>query len=297
MTAATSIAYHGGAFVPASEAQISVGSLAMRYALSVFEGVRLYLPHGVSAGVPRPFQLDAHLRRLQRSLRIMRMPCADLDALPGIVDELAARNEIRQDAYLRIAVSVVTPGTLGVTRIETATTATVTPMGRKPWLAEARAMKVRIGPWQRAGEQVFPPQVKCIAGYAGARLATLQARAEGYDEAILVGADGRLAEAPTANLFLVHGGRLRTPPLRDGILAGVTRATLLELAATLGVPASEETLTRADAYDADEAFLCGTGLELAPIASFDGLPVAAAAPGSVTTRLLDAYFQRVRSGS
>ena len=295
MSGAGAIAYHAGRFVPAAEARVPAGSLAMRYALSVFEGVRLYLAHGVASGRPVAFRLDDHLARLRRSLHVMRMPCGDLDALPGIVDELVTRNEVREDTYLRLAVSIVTPGTLGVTAVETATTATLTRMGRKKWLAEGAAMKLRIGPWQRAGELVFPPAVKCIANYAGARLATLQARAEGYDDAILVGADGRLAEAPTANLFLIRGGVLRTPPLRDGVLAGITRATLLELAAGLGIPAREETLTRGDAYEADEAFLCGTGLELAPIASFDGLAVAAPAPGPVTRRLLDAYFQRVRS--
>jgi branched-chain amino acid aminotransferase len=241
------------------------------------------------------FKLDDHLARLRRSLHIMRMPCADLDALPGVVDELVARNDVREDTYLRIAVSIITPGTLGVTDVQTATTATLTRMGRKSWLAERTAMRLRIGPWQRAGEMVFPPAVKCIANYAGARLSTLQARAEGYDDAILLGADGRLAEAPTANLFLVHRGLLRTPQLRDGVLAGITRATLLELAASLGIAAREETLTRGDAYDADEAFLCGTGLELAPIAFFDGLPVALPAPGPVTSRLIDAYFQLARS--
>ena len=294
MTSAFPVAYHDGELIPAAAAAIPAGALAMRYALSVFEGVRLYVPGGAAATRPVAFRLDDHLARLRRSLHVMRMPCADLDRLPAIVDELVTRNEVHEDTYLRIAVSIVTPGTLGVTDVRTATTATLTRMGRKKWLSERAAMRLRIGPWQRAGELVFPPQVKCIANYAGARLSTLQARADGYDDAILLGSDGRLAEAPTANLFMVHGGVLRTPPLRDGALAGITRATLLELAGALGVPHREETLTRADAYDAEEAFLCGTGLEIAPIASFDGLAVGRPAPGPVTGRLIEAYFDLAR---
>ncbi len=289
------VVYHDGAYVAESAAVVPVASQAMRYALSVFEGVRMYTRSAQER--PRAFRLEDHLRRLRQSLRVMQMPCDDLDTLPAIIERLVDDNAIDHDCYVRIAVSVVSPGTMRELAIRTATTVSVTSMGRKSWLAEGRAMRVCIGPWQQPAALAFPPEVKCIARYAGARMASLQARRSGYDEIILLGANGHLTEAPTANLFLVRDGIVWTPPVRDGALPGITRATLLELAASRGLTARIESLSRDDAYGADEAFVCGTGLELAPIESFDGLPVSCQGLGPITKSLIGAYFETVRSST
>ena len=270
------IAYHDGRWGPLRDAVVPAGSLAMRYALSVFEGIRLYLQEG---GGLAPLALDAHLRRLRNSLRLTELPDPGIDRLAAVIGELVERNRIEEDAYVRVAVSAVNPAT---------------PMGRKRWLKEGRAMRVEISFWQRQPAEAFPTDAKCIAAYTGPRLATLQAQRRGYDQPILTTAAGLLCEAPTAALFLHGGGRLLTPRLADGALPSITRAIVLELCRELGIEAGEGPVTRAMAYAGEEAFLCGTALEISPIASFDDRPLKQAAPGPLTRRITQAYFEAAR---
>jgi branched-chain amino acid aminotransferase len=289
------LAYHDGRWGPLEDAVVPVGSLAMRYALSVFEGIRLYVQEG---GGVAPLALDDHLRRLEGSLRLTELPDPGIERVGALVSELVELNRIEEDAYVRLAVSAVNPGQIA-SPARTCLTLTATPMGRKRWLEEGRAMRVEISFWQRQPAEAFPTEAKCIAVYAGPRIATLQAQRRGYDQPVLTNAQGLLCEAPTAALFLAAGGRLWTPRLGDGALPSITRAIVLELCRRLGIEAAEGPVTRAMAYACDEAFLCGTALEIGPVASFDDHPVRAGAPGPLTRRIVQAYFQaarRIREG-
>jgi branched-chain amino acid aminotransferase len=167
-------------------------------------------------------------------------------------------------------------------------------MGRKRWLAEGRAMRVEISFWQRQPSEAFPTDAKCIAAYAGPRIATLQAQRRGYDEPILTTSAGLLCEAPTAAVFLEANGRLLTPRLSDGALPSITRSIVLGLCEQLGIEAGEGPVTRAMAYSGREAFLCGTAIEVSPIASFDDRPVKLDPPGPLTRRITEAYFRAAR---
>jgi branched-chain amino acid aminotransferase len=283
--------FHDGSWVGEPEASVPVGSLAMRYALSVFEGIRLYRRHN-GAGV-QAFQLDAHVRRLADSLRLMRMPDPAVGRIPVLVDELVARNRISNDAYVRVAVSAGNRGLLD-DEVEPVLTISAVPMGRKRWLREGSGMRLQVSNWQRAGDLSFPSAAKNISNYAGPRLATLDARAAGYDGCVLTNAAGRLCEAPTAALFLVRDGVLLTPALSEGVLPSITRRWVLDAAADLDLTARETTLSRMDAYLADEAFLCGTGLEFAPVRSFDGRPCRAWPDNPITQILINRYFDEAR---
>jgi branched-chain amino acid aminotransferase len=268
-------------------------SLTLRYGLSVFEGVRLY--QQASGPRVRPFMLAEHLRRLANSLVLTRMPDPGIAAIPKIVAELVERNEIVDDAYIRIAVSAGNPGLIS-DDVEPVLTVGATPMGRKQWLKEEKGMKLQISPWQRAPEGAFPAAAKNISAYAGSRLGALTAKDSGYDGCVLVNADGRLCEAPTAALFILRDGVLRTPVLTEGVLPSITRRWTLTAAAGLGMPIAECLVSRTDAYLADEAFLCGTGLEFAPVRSFDGRECGSWPDNSVTRCLIDLYFREVRGG-
>ena len=149
---------------------------------------------------------------------------------------------------------------------------------------------VGIGPRKGSGD-VLSHQCKCISHYAGARRALLEAKAEGYDTVVLRTPDGRLAEAPTANLFAVFGDAVVTPPVADCVLAGITRATVLRLAVAAGLSPSERPLWPEELARADEVFLCDR-LEIAPAVRFDGLELPA--PGPVTRTLTQAYFMLAR---
>ncbi|SDC96804.1 aminotransferase class IV [Actinokineospora iranica] len=277
----------------AADAAVPLGSLAMRYALSVFEGIRLY--RGLDGARPRPFLLAEHVRRLADSLALTRLPDPGIERVPELIDELIERNAIDADAYVRVAVTPLNPGGLG-DGADPALTITAAPMGRKQWLAKGTGMALTVSDWQRAPGAAFPAAAKNISNYAGPRLALLAARDAGFDGCVLTNQAGRLCEAPTAALFLVHNGVLRTPALSEDVLPSITRAWLLARAASDGIPVAEAELTREDAYTADEAFLCGTGIEIAPVREFDGRPCADWPARPVTRRLIMQYFTAARGG-
>ncbi|WP_214103832.1 aminotransferase class IV [Acrocarpospora catenulata] len=286
--------FHAGAWCDAADATVPVGGLALRYGVSVFEGVRLYR-RADRSGV-RPFLLDAHVRRLGYSLALSRIPDPGIDKIPELVDDLVLRNGIDDDAYLRIAVNAVNPGLMDA-EVEPALTISATPMGRKRWLRDGawEGMRLQVSLWQRACDLAFPSAAKGIPNYGGPRLALLDAKAAGFDGCVLTNAAGRLCEAPTAALFLVRDGELLTPALTEGVLPSITRRWVLDRASALGLTARETVLGRIDAYQADEAFLCGTGLEFAPVRSFDGHAVRAWPDSPVTRALVGRYFEEVRS--
>jgi branched-chain amino acid aminotransferase len=283
--------FHDGAWTDKAGAVLGVGSLAMRYSISAFEGIRLY-QRAEGNGV-RPFALDAHVRRLGNTLKLSRIPDPGIEKLPEIIDDLVLRNAISGDAYVRAAVSAGNTGGID-DEVTPVLTVTAAPMGRKRWLSSASGMRLQISVWQRAGDLAFPSAAKVISNYAGPRLAQLEAKDAGFDGCVLVNAAGRLAEAPSATLFLVSGGTLITPPLSEGVLPSITRRWVLDTAASLGLTAREAPVSRTDAYHADEAFLCGTGIEFAPVRSFDGRECSLWPLRPVTGALIDRYFEEVR---
>jgi branched-chain amino acid aminotransferase len=282
-------AYRGGELVRHRDLTIHAESIAMRYAVSAFEGVRGYVQ--ADGGEIRYFALDEHVERLQQTLRLIGLP----PLAPGEVEAAAARllqaNGAATDCYLRVAVNAVSLGTLKG-RTETEVFASLQPMGRKPLGESGEGLSVAISGRHKPSDDVFPQRAKVICNYGGPRLAYLEARERGFDDVILTSAGGALSEAPTANLFLVVDGVLATPRLCDGILEGITRRHLIALARSLGWTVAERALAPGDAYRASEAFLCGTGLELAPIARIDDHRLAAERP--VCTGLAKAYFGLVR---
>jgi branched-chain amino acid aminotransferase len=140
----------------------------------------------------------------------------------------------------------------------------------------------------------MPPRIKASANYHAGRLATLQAKTDGYDSAILLTSRGKVSEAAAACLFLVRDGVLATPSRSSDILESITRATVITLARELGIPVEEREVDRSELYIADEVFLCGTGQELVPVTSVDRLAVGRGTPGTITQRLQSAYEAVVR---
>lgn len=276
--------------VPVESLTLHAESQALRYGLSVFEGLRGYTP---AAGGPAvAYAVPAHLRRLAASLALAELPPVDPDAVAGWVDTLFDTVRPDRDCYLRIAVSAAGVGGLtDAPRMRT--TLTLRPMARKRWLAEGVGLALGLGP-RKGADELLSHQCKCIAHYAGARRALLAARAGGFDSVLLRAADGRLSEAPTANLFLVRGAELLTPTLDSGVLAGITRQALLDLAPGLGLRPVEADLWPADLDGADEVFLCGTGIEIGPVGRVGDRTLPA--PGPVTKGLIEAYFAAVRPG-
>ncbi len=259
----------------AATASVSVLDHGLLYGDGVFEGIRFY------GG--RPFLLAAHLRRLRASARclLLEVPLDDA-ALERLIAEAIVRCE-DADGYLRLIVTRG-PGALGVSP-HTCPRPTVVliaaPLQLYPPELYERGVEVITSSVRRAQPDAVPPQVKSL-NYLTSVLASLEARARGAHEALLLNAAGEIAECTADNVFLVSDGVVRTPPVSAGGLRGITREHVIGLLRDDGLAVEEARLVPADAWTADEAFLTGTGAEVVPIAAIDGRRLAA--PGPLTRR-------------
>jgi branched-chain amino acid aminotransferase len=271
-----------GAVTPAAEARVSVLDNGFTFGDAVYETLRTY------GG--RPFHLDRHLVRLRRSAAGLRiaLPLTD-GVLRDRVDALLAASG-NEESYLRIIVSRgVGDLSYAFERVQGPTVVMVT-KPHQPLPAEAYrdGVAVIVSSVRRNHPSALDPALKCCNLLNNA-LAMQEARARGALEPIMLNHDGEVAEGAGSNVFLVKDGRLVTPPLSAGILAGVTRAVVLERAAALGVPVRESTVHVPELLGADEVFITSSLKELVPVRSIDGAPVGSARPGPVTLRLLEDF--------
>lgn len=283
--------YFRGSIVEYEKVNVHVLSTAVKYGAVVFEGLRAYWN-----GARRElygFRLDEHLHRLNASMRIARIAGpTDVDANRQHLLDVIRANDFHEDLHLRIQVFVEAPdGRLDSVEPVSVSVAAV-PMGRH---LEPNGLTATVSSWTRTWDRSIPPRVKAIANYMNSRLALLQAQADGYDDALLLTPEGKVAEGPDHNVFLVRHGRLLTPPVTDGILEGVTRDSVIALAGRLGVPLVERSIDRTELYTADEIFVCGSAAEVTPIISVDRLPVAGGTAGPITRRLRDEYLATARA--
>lgn len=272
-----------GAIVDAADARIPVLDHGLLYGDGVFEGIRAY---GRAV-----FRLDDHLARLATSARaiglVLPMPLA------GIRDVVLAtlRALGRDDAYVRL-VSTRGVGALGVDPTTCpkaglfclAAEAAIYPPEKLAQGLDLVTVSVR-----RPALDAVDPNVKSL-NYLNNALAKQEAKARGADEALILNAQGSVAEASVANVFAVHGRRLATPPPTDGALPGITRRSILEVAPAEGFACAERSLGRVDLLAADEVFLTGTGAGVVPVRSLDGQPIGAGEPGPAFTRLRAAFL-------
>ncbi|AMA73432.1 branched-chain amino acid transaminase [Aneurinibacillus thermoaerophilus] len=277
-----------GRITPYEEAKIHVSSVAMKYGASVFEGIRGYWNEEQKELYL--FALEQHLKRLLDSMNLMGMEHDySVDKLIFQVEEIVKANQLKQDCYIRVAASIEADGPLD-TRGPVLLNIAAFPQGRKPIQT---GIKVSISSWTRLSDNMMPPRIKCVANYQNGRIALLLAKTDGYDNTILLNQNGKVAEAPTAAVFLVKNGVLTTPVVTDGILESITRRFLIEVARELNIPIIERQIDRSECYLADEAFLCGTGAEILPIRSIDHYLIGDGKDGIITQRLKNFYFDVV----
>jgi branched-chain amino acid aminotransferase len=283
-----------GRIIPYEDARVHVLSTAMKYAASVYEAMRAYWSDPDQQLYV--FRLRDHLHRLQRSAKIARIPLpADLDRLEQETREVIRANGFREDLHVRLIVFVDTDDGGLASREPVSYVLAPIPTGR---YFGAGGIHVAVSSWDRTSDNAIPPRVKAAANYQNSRLALLQARTDGYDDAILLNSDGSVAEGPGYTLFLVRDEQPITSPVTSNILEGVTRATLLTLfPETLSVEPREREIDRTELYIADEAFFAGTAAEVTPILSVDRHPIGDGAVGPLTAKVREAYFQAVRGGA
>jgi branched-chain amino acid aminotransferase len=285
------VAWFEGRFVPMEDAKVSIATHAFNYGTGVFEGIRGYWNQDV--GEIYLVKLQHHFRRLLNSCRLLRIDIGlDLDQLCAIAVEIIKRTDYRQDVYVRpIAYKASPVIKVGLLHLQDAFCCFSAPMGN--YLPIDRGLSVTISGWRRNDDNAIPARAKVTGGYVNAALATADAGDAGFDEAILLTGDGHVSEASSANLFLVMNGRLITPPVSDDILVGITRLAIMDLARDLGIPVEERRIDRTELYVADEMFLCGTGVQVAPITSVDGRSLSEGKMGELTRTLQDRYLAAV----
>ena len=282
--------YLNGELVPYADARIHVQSTAVKYGGSVFEGLRAYW--NAAQEELYVFRLQEHIDRLFASMRLMRMQHSlTREEIGRSILDVLRKNQAREDVHIRQTAYLASDGDIDdAGPVGLAVDARPRKATQKPGIA------VGVSSWTRISDGVMPPRIKCSANYQNGRLATLEAKANGYDGALLLNTRGKLAEAPGACCFILRGGVPITPPVTADILESVTRATLLELFRTeLGQPALERDVDRTELYLADEVFLCGSGWEITPVVSIDRLPLGdGIQPGPVTRAMQACYFAVVR---
>lgn len=280
-------AYVDGRFVPKEEASVSVYDHGFLYGDGVFEGIRVY------GG--RVFKLDEHVRRLYDSAKaiLLEIPMPP-EEMKRVIVETVRRNGLR-DAYVR---PIVTRGRgdLGIDPRKCARPTVVVIVDRiqlYPERAYREGLRVVTATHRKNASDALNPRIKSL-NYLNQVLARIEANLAGADEALMLNHQGYVCEGSADNVFVVRGGEVWTPPDHVGILRGVTRDTVLEIARELGIPAFERAFTLHDVYTADEVFLTGTGAEIGPVVSVDGRVIGSGRPGPVTLRLLEAYRERAQ---
>ncbi|MDQ3958108.1 MAG: branched-chain amino acid transaminase [Actinomycetota bacterium] len=279
-----------GELVAWEDAKIHVLSHALHYGTGVFEGIRCY----ETARGPAIFRLADHLARMERSARIFMME------IPYPVDELAeaARELVRVNGLRSCYVRPIAYRGYGEIGVHPAGNPVDVCIAVWPWgtylgdEALTKGVRMTVSSWRRHDPNIIPPQAKVTGAYINSVLAKVEAVDKGFDEGIMLNPQGFISEATGENLFIVRDGELLTPPLAAGPLPGITRDSVISIAADLGMRVFERELTRADLYLAEEMFCVGTAAEVTPVREVDGRTIGD--PGPVTQALQQKYFQIVK---
>jgi len=286
------VAYFEGEYVALRDANVSIMTHAFMYGTAVFEGIRAYWNE--DQGVLYGLKLREHMERIRRNAGILLMhDLPPVDELVRIVVETVRRNGFREDAYIRPCY-YKSGSAIGVRLHNLPHQLTVLALPFGNYVDTEDGLRMMTSTWRRNADDALPARGKIVGGYVNMAFQKSEAELNGFDEALVLTADGHASEASAANMFVVRDGMLMTPPVSDDILEGVTRKAILELAEVFGIPTELRSIDRSEIYVADEMFLCGTGVQLAPVIELDHRPIANAAIGPITKQLHEAYYAAVR---
>lgn len=282
--------WQNGKMVPWEDAQVHVLTHALHYGSSVFEGIRVYpTPDGL-----RAFRLAAHTQRMQESAKIHRMEIPySADEINSACREVVLRNQLTNGAYIR-PIAFRGYGDIGLAPppdhpidLVVAAWEWGTYLGQD---ALEKGVDAGISSWQKVAPNTIPAMAKAGGNYLGSTLVSLEARANGFDEGITLSTDGTVSEGAGENLFIVKNGKVYTPSSAASILAGITRDTIITLAAEAGIEVIEQSIPREMLYIADEMFMTGTAAEVTPVRSVDRIVIGNGKRGEITRVLQECFF-------
>jgi branched-chain amino acid aminotransferase len=280
-----------GKIVHLKEATINVLSPTSQFGANVFEGIRCYWNEEKQQLFA--FRLTEHYKRLKNSMKMFRIEDKyNIEELKqGLIDIVKA-NEYKEDIAVRQTVFIDGFGTwsskgpvnMFIAPIPKGRTLNPTKIG----------MKCCVSSWERISDRNISPKVKVGANYINSRMAQLEALENGYDSAIFMNNQGKIAEGPGSCFFIVRDDVLITPPVTASVLESITRDTIIELAKNvLNIKTVERDIDRTELYICDEAFLCGSAMEVVPVLNVDGISVGEGKPGKITQAIHDTYLDAV----
>lgn len=282
--------WKNGEFVPWAECTTHVLSHALHYGTAVFEGIRCY----TTENGPEVFRLADHCKRLENSAKMIRMDLPyTADELGEAILETVRKNKLER-CYIR-PLAYRGYDTLGVDPRKCPVDVVIAAWTWDSYLGEEsmkNGIDVGISSWRQRSANATPGAIKSSASYLNSGLAHMECSENGYGEAILLNEAGMVAEGSGENIFIVRDGVIATPPISDGVLEGITRDSVLQIAIDLGYDAVEKSLLRTDLYCADEVFFSGSAAEITPIHSVDRRIIGT--PGPVTKALSERFFSIVQ---
>ncbi len=282
-------AYFEGRIVPMGEAKVSIATHALNYGTACFEGIRCYW--NAQQEQLYVLKMREHYERMSQSWNTLRMhPKESIDDLCRITVELVRMHGFRQDVYVRPITYKSSRSVKPVlSKLEDSTAIYAFAMGN--YVDISTGLSVCTSSWRRANSNAMPVRAKVTGGYVNSALATDDALAAGFDEAIMLTHDGTVSEGSSCNLFIMRRGKLATPAVSEDILEGVTRNALIDMVEKeFGMAVEERRIDRTELYAAEEIFLCGTGVQVSPVTSVDRRPVGTGKPGAFAMRLQALYL-------
>lgn len=289
---ADSICYFEGRFVPLREAKVSIMTHAFMYGTAVFEGIRAYW--NAEQGQLYALKVREHVERIRKSCAMLLMePVPSVDQLTALVVEVLRRNAWQEDVFIRPSFYKSTQA-IGVRLHDLQHELYILTLPMGDLVDVTTGIRIGTVSWRRTADTSIPSRAKIAGSYVNSAFAKTEAILNGFDEALVLTPAGHASEGSVENLFIIREGVLITPAVTEGILEGITRAGIMEMARDMGIPCAERAIDRSELYIADEVLLCGTGAQLSPVIEVDRRKVGGGGIGPITARLKDRYFAIVR---
>lgn len=281
-----------GQILDVNDAMINILAPTSQFGLNVFEGIPCYWNDEEKQLYA--FRLNDHYDRLLRSIKLIQIDCkyTKEDFKNAFIDVVKA-NEYDENLSVRQTVFVDGFGSWGSEGPAEMFVAPI-PRGRTSAEYNKKGLNVCVTSWRRISDQNLSPRIKCGANYINSRVGQREALRNGYDTCIFLNEDGKVAEGPGSCFFIVKDGEIITPRLTDSVLESITRDTIIQIAKDMGINVIERTIDRTELYTCDEAFLCGSAMELTPVLSIDRYMLGKGETGEVTRKLHMAYLDAVR---
>ena len=289
---ANRLIWYKGKIVNVNDAMINVLAPTSQFGLNVFEGIPCYWNDDEKQLYA--FRLEAHYDRLLRSARLIQIKCPYTKSdMKNALVEVVKANESDENLSVRQTLFVDGFGSWGSAEPVDMFVAPI-PKGRTSAEYNKKGLNCCITSWRRISDTTLSPRIKCGANYINSRMGQREALRNGYDTCIFLNDAGKVAEGPGSCFFMVKNGTVITPKLTDSVLESITRDTIIQLAKMKGYPFVERSIDRTELYTCDEAFLCGSAMEVTPVLSVDRYEINNGKAGKITTDLHKAYLDAAR---